>query len=89
MPYICTESNRYITEHSCGCYHYGVQTVVRECCIEDAKRAKENLLRVALTTSHPAYAWFRDAWNSLTDAEMAVVGDVRQNAGVANGFSTC
>lgn len=86
MPYISTESNRYICEHSCGLYHYGDQTVVRDCCVADAIKAKENLLKVALTSSHPAYAWFRDAWNSLTDAEMAIVGDVVANHGVANGF---
>lgn len=36
MPYVLLIDGRYITEHSCGLYHYGRQDVYRECCVQDA-----------------------------------------------------
>lgn len=63
-------------DHSCGNYHYGDQTVVRPCCVEHAKEWKATTLRVAMTTQHAAYLIFQTAWNSLTDAERALVGDL-------------
>jgi hypothetical protein len=77
MPYIATYDNRYIAEHTCGRDHYGDMTMVRECCVEDAKSHKASVLRNAMTTSHPSYVAFVAAWNSLTDAEMHLVGDIR------------
>lgn len=76
MPYITLESNRYIGEHDCGHYHYGDMSMVRNCCVEDCRKRAENVRRVAMTTSHPAYALYRDSWNSLTDAEMTLVPDL-------------
>jgi hypothetical protein len=73
MPYICVESNRYIGEHSCNRYHYGNQAMVRDCCVEDARKWAETARRVAMTDWHPAYRRYLAAWNSLTDAEMALV----------------
>jgi hypothetical protein len=70
MPYICVESNRYIGEHSCSLYHYGDESMVRPCCVEDCKGWAQTAMRVASTTAHPAYRLYRAAWNSLTLAEM-------------------
>lgn len=77
MGYICVIDNRYIGEHSCGRWHYGDQTLVRDCCVDDARAQKANVMRVAITDQHPAYAMFSAAWNGLTDAERALVGDIR------------
>lgn len=77
MPYIATDANRYLGEHTCHCHHYDDQTMVRPCCVGDAKARKANLLYVAITTSHPAYVLFEAAWNSLTDAERWIVGGVQ------------
>jgi hypothetical protein len=77
MPYVATQDNRYIGEHSCSQYHYGKQDMVRPCCVADAIERKRNLLRVAMTDSHPAYTLWCAAWNSLTNAECWIVGDVR------------
>ena len=85
MPYITVESNRYIGEHSCNQYHYGDMTLVRQCCVNDCQRHAQNVLRVAFTTAHPAYALYRDSWNALTDAEQALVPDLFYN-GCAGGF---
>lgn len=76
MPYVCEQANRYIGEHNCARYHYGDQTMVRDCCIADAQRYKAMALRNAMTTSHAAYRQFEAAWNSLTDAERQIVGDI-------------
>lgn len=77
MPYICVEDNRYIGEHDCGNYHYGDQSVIRPCCVLDAKKWKEVSKKVALTPRHPAYSMFRSAYSSLTDMERGLVGDLR------------
>lgn len=77
MPYVATDANRYLGEHDCHHHHCGDQTMVRPCCVDDAEARKANLLRVAMTTSHPAYRLFEAAWNSLTDSERWIVGDVR------------
>ena len=77
MPYICCDGNRYIGEHSCSHHHYGDMKLVRPCCVEDARKQKALTLRNAITTSHPAYRMFQDAWNCLTDAERWQVGDIR------------
>lgn len=77
MPYVAIgRNNRYLGEHDCKQYHYGDMSLVRPCCVEDAKRIKALVLRNALTSSHPAYQLFTVAWNSLTDAEMGLVGDI-------------
>lgn len=78
MPYVSTQDNRYIGEHSCSNYHFGNMAMVRQCCISDAQIRKENCLRVAISTSHPAYKIFRDSFDALTDAERRIVGDLRQ-----------
>jgi hypothetical protein len=85
MPYICTDNNRYIGEHSCNVYHYGDMTLVRDCCVNDALKYKQMTIENALTTSHPAYKMFTASWNSLTDAEMKIVGDIVY-LGNSNGF---
>lgn len=74
MPYICTDSNRYLGEHSCGHYHYGDQTLVRLCCVDDAKAAQMLAMRVAFTSSHPAAQLARAAQDALTEAELVMVG---------------
>ena len=76
MPYVSCDGNRYIGEHSCSHHHYGNQSLVRPCCVEDAKARKAQVLRVAITTQHPAYTIFRHAYESLTDAEQDLVGDL-------------
>ena len=76
MPYVCVRQNRYIGEHSCNNHTYGDQTMVRPCCVADAQKQKANVKRVAMTTSHPAYALWCAAWNCLTDAERWIVGDL-------------
>ena len=86
MPYITVHDGRYLAEHSCNNYHYGDMTKVRKCCVEDANKRKEDCLKYALTTSHPNYLVFVDSWNNLTDAERAIVGDIIQCPGIANGF---
>lgn len=85
MPYITTIDNKYIHEHSCNKYHYGDMSLIRECCINDAKYLKQLVLDKALTTNHPAYICFENAWNSLTDSEMLIVGNIAY-LGNANGF---
>lgn len=41
MPYICvSKDNRYIGEHICDNHHYGDMSIVRPCCVEDAKERK-------------------------------------------------
>ena len=77
MPYLCTYDNRRIGEHDCGHYHHGDQTLVRPCCVEDCKHWAETCLRVAMTDAHPSYRLYIASWNELTDAEMALVPDVR------------
>lgn len=77
MPYICVDANRYIGEHSCGRYHYGDQTMIRDCCIADALEARALADRVAMTRWHPAYQQFVAAYESLTDAERQSVPDLR------------
>ncbi len=76
MPYILVINNRYIGEHACNHNHFGNQTVVRECCIQDALKWKDNTLKVALSTSHPSYEMFHAAYGSLTDAERVIVGNL-------------
>ena len=76
MPYVCERANVYIGEHSCNHYHYGDQTMVRECCIADALHMKELTLRNAITREHAAYRMFEAAWNALTDAERVRVGNI-------------
>lgn len=61
--------------HTCGRYHYGDMSLVRDCCVAHAKEVKANAQQVALTDAHPAYQLWIDTWNGLTDAEMARVGD--------------
>lgn len=78
MPYICTRDNVYLGEHSCRRYHYGDMTMVRDCCIADARKYKALALRNAITTSHTAYRLFAAAYGSLTDAEQWQVGDIMQ-----------
>lgn len=87
MPYICvSKDNRYIGEHICDNHHYGDMSIVRPCCVEDAKERKTDCIKYALTTNHPNYVIFEAAWNSLTDAEKEIVGDIEQCPGIANGF---
>ena len=74
MPYVASDGNRYLGEHTCGIHHYGDHSMVRECCIEDARKARRQRDRVAFTESHPASVLARAAWDSLTDAERAIVG---------------
>jgi hypothetical protein len=90
MPYVCVYDNRYIGEHDCKCYHYGNQSLIRSCCVDDARKQKANVLRVAMTNQHPAYQMFLAAWNSLTEAECWQVGDIRAvyDHGPA-GFTAC
>jgi hypothetical protein len=76
MPYVATDRNRYLGEHSCNQHHYGDQSLIRECCIDDARKYKALTLRNAITDQHPAYRLFLAAWNSLTDAERWQVGDI-------------
>jgi hypothetical protein len=76
MSYICVDNGRYIGEHNCNNYHYGNQTIVRPCCVEDCKKYKEQTLKVALTKYHPSYLMFRAAWGCLTDAERKIIGDI-------------
>lgn len=73
MPYISTDGNRYLGEHSCNHYHYGNQTIVRNCCVEDAVFQIERANKNAFTRWHPAYQMATSAWNSLTDTEMRIV----------------
>ena len=61
--------------HSCGRYHYGNMSLVRNCCVQHAQAVKANAQQVALTDAHPAYKLWVEAWNALTDAEMMQVGD--------------
>lgn len=61
--------------HSCGRYHYGNMSLVRNCCVQHAQVVKTNAQRVALTDAHPAYKLWVETWNGLTDAEMLQVGD--------------
>jgi len=72
MPYVLVEQNRYIGYHSCGHYHYGDMTMVRDCCVTDCQKWAEVAKRVAMTNAHPAYRTYLAAWNSLTNAEMAL-----------------
>jgi hypothetical protein len=76
MPYVCESNGRYIGEHDCGQYHYGDQTMVRQCCVDDAKHWKSLAIKNAITREHPAYRMFVDATNALTAAESALVGDI-------------
>jgi hypothetical protein len=85
MPYICVSDGRYIGEHTCRNEHYGNMTLVRPCCVEDAKKYKALVLEKAMTREHPAYKMFVDAWNALTVAEMLIVGDIYPD-GYNNGF---
>ena len=77
MPYISVDAGRYLGEHSCGRYHYGDQAMVRDCCVDDAKRWKAVTLAKAITTSHPAYRLFCAAYDSLTVTERWIVGDLK------------
>ena len=74
MPYVASDGNRYLAEHTCGNHHYGDQAMVRECCVEDARKARAQRDRVAFTESHPASVVARAAWSCLTDAERDIVG---------------
>ena len=85
MPYVTVESNRYIGEHSCGKYHYGDMSVVRDCCVEDCQKWAQLAIDKAMTTSHPAYRMYVNAWNSLTNAEMALVPNLI-HSGSQGGF---
>jgi hypothetical protein len=67
-------------------YHYGDMTVVRPSKVAYAKDRKAATLRNALTDQHPAYRQFEEAWNDLTDGEMAQVGDIISR-GYCNGFA--
>jgi hypothetical protein len=72
-------------EHSCGIYHYGDQSIVRDCCVEHCREMARLTLAKALTTSHPAYRAYIEAWNELTDSEMALVPNIVY-CGNFNGF---
>lgn len=69
MPYVLIIDNRYVCEHSCGRYHYGDMSMVRECCINDYAIHRAVALEKAMTNYHPAIETMRAAYNSLTDAE--------------------
>lgn len=73
MPYVAERDNRYLGEHNCRQYHYGDQTILRDCCIEDCIKRGLAAHRLALTDQHPAVFVFNCAWNSLTAAECAIV----------------
>lgn len=63
--------------HKCSHpYHYGDHKLVRDCCVDVARRYKAMSLRNAITDQHPAYGGFTAAWNALTDAERWIVGDL-------------
>lgn len=76
MPYVYTINNRFVGQHDCHTHHYGDQTLVRGCCVADAKRWKETAERVALSDAHPSVGMFTAAWNALTDAERSIVGEL-------------
>lgn len=86
MPYITVRDNIYIHEHMCDTYHFGDMAVVRKCCVKDALMLKEFVLTKRFTASHLAYIAFIDAWNSLSYAEMVIVGNVVYTI---NGFVEC
>jgi len=67
------ESGSREYDHQCGLYHYGDQSVVRPCCVENCRKWAQTALQVAFTDQHPAYRTYVEAWNSLSDAEMALV----------------
>ena len=73
MPYVCSDENRYLGEHCCDLYHYGNMSLIRQCCIDDCRKWADIAVRVAMTTSHPAYRLYTAAFNSLTDAEQKQV----------------
>lgn len=76
MPYISTtDDNRYLGEHCCHHYHYGDMTMIRPCCVTDARHRKAQAQEVALTSSHPVVTIWTHAWNCLTDAEQVEVGN--------------
>jgi hypothetical protein len=77
MPFICTDQNRYLGEHDCRRYHYGDMTLIRDCCVADALARRELADRVAMTRWHPAFQLFAAARGSLTDAELALVPDLK------------
>lgn len=85
MPYVCSDNNRYIGEHSCNIYHYGDMNLIRPCCVEDALKYKHMTIENALTKSHPAYKMFQAAYDSLTDKERELVGDI-VTVGYNEGF---
>jgi hypothetical protein len=85
MPYIAVSQNKYIGEHNCKNYHYGDMTLIRDCCVNDAKKYKQMTLENALTKSHPAYIMFISAYDNLTDSERLLVGDIVAD-GYNNGF---
>lgn len=70
--------------HNCGKYHFGNQSIARDCCIAHARELRAMALRNAMTTYHPAYRGFVDSWNSLTDAERVQVRDIRES--MSGGF---
>jgi hypothetical protein len=76
MPYLSVDQNRYLGEHSCARFHFGDQTMIRDCCVKDAQNRKAMMLRCALGWSHPAARLFQNAFNALTEAEQAIVGAV-------------
>lgn len=73
MPYVLTIDNRFVCEHSCGLYHYGDMTVVRECCMNDYTIHHTVARNKAMTNYHLAMEAMREAYNGLTDAERARV----------------
>jgi hypothetical protein len=59
--------------------------LVRDCCVADCLKYKNMTIDKSLTRYHPAYKMFEAAWNSLTDAERLLVGDITE-IGCNEGF---
>jgi hypothetical protein len=82
MPYICTQDNRYIGEHSCNKYHYGNMDIFRECCVNDCIKYALLADKNAITIYHPAVLMFESSWNSLTNKEMDYVSEELKKQGI-------
>lgn len=62
--------------HNCGQYHYGNQTIVRQCCVDHCVMVARLAVKNAQTDAHPAYREYIETWNRLTDAEASLVPDI-------------
>lgn len=81
------ECSKYV--HFCRNYHYGDQSVVRECCVQSCVAKGVWAKHVSVHANGAACRLFTAEWNMLSNAEMYAVRDELARQGITSivGYS--